>query len=134
MHNPQGHQDGDTPSLGTLVERLINDGRDMLSAEAKLAVAHAERRAVLALRPLGMFAGAVVVALIALVAVHVGIAAALAPLIGVAPALLLVAALASVEAFVLLRAGKAALARALDQDGPERNYTEGSRDDEIEDY
>lgn len=117
MDSPAGKE---TDSLGDLFGRLADDGRAFVKAEADLYKAIALRRADKAkIGAAALVVGALLL-LAALVVLLVGLALALAPLVGPGLAGLIVAAAAALIGYLLIRYGAGKMA-ALGGDREEKD-------------
>jgi hypothetical protein len=93
------------PKLGELIERLVDEGGNLLRAEVRIAEAKLTRRMRLAAPPLGMLAVAAMLALIALMAAATALIVLLAQVAGVLAATLIVTVLAAAAGYALYRVG-----------------------------
>ncbi len=98
------------PGLTTLIGRLIDDSRSVVSAEVTLYKAKASERIAAYKSAIVFFAAAGILALAALVALLVGLIGALATLIGPLAATLIVVAVVLVIAAILAVVGRGKLA------------------------
>lgn len=99
------------PGVATLVGRLVDDSRSLVSAELALYKARAGERVAAYKSAIVFFAAAGILALAALVALLVGLILSLATIIGPLGATVVVAGVVLVSAAILAVVGKGRLAR-----------------------
>lgn len=102
------------PTIGELLETLVEEGGDLIAAEARIVEAKVTRRLQKAALPLGLLSASVALGLIALMAVAATIVVALGPAIGFVGAVLTVAVLTAGAAYALFAIGSKKLEAVFD--------------------
>ena len=93
------------PKIGDLVDRLVDEGGNLLQAEIRIAEAKLTRRMRMAAAPSAQLATAAALALVALAAFATALTVAVAPYIGFLAAVVVVGILATLVAIRLYLVG-----------------------------
>jgi len=123
MQTPGGSND---PSLGELLERLVDESGNLLHAEVRIAEAKITRRMQMAALPIGLLCVSIALALISLMAIATAIVVLLGPLVGFFWAVIIVAVLTGGGACALFVAGRERLQAVFET--PELGRLTGDRE------
>lgn len=110
--------------LGALLERLVDEGGDLLQAEVRIAEAKIARRLQLARLPLGLLSVAVALAFVALMGMATALVVLLGPHVGFFFAVVIVTLLAGASAYLLFVEGRKRLEVVLEPPSLLRNRSE----------
>ena len=110
--------------LGALLERLVEEGGDLLQAEVRIAEAKIMRRVQMARLPLGLLSAAVALAFVALMGVATALIVLLGPHVGFFLAVVIVTLLAAAASYALFVAGRKRLEVVLEPPSLLRNRSE----------